>query len=107
MGLPSSSAQLAHTVRSSYYFLLPAWFCSTPIPLGLIRGRPCSPFSRAFSSRRSPTNRSSWETLAASSEAYSTDLFIGRREPGLDRELALGYVNLASEVSRMTDVAFF
>ena len=40
-------------------------------------------------------------------EAYRTDLFLGERRPGPDREMALAYVRSASAVSRMTDIAFF
>ncbi len=40
-------------------------------------------------------------------EAYKTDLFLGARPPGPDRELALAFVRSASEVNQMTDSAFF
>jgi hypothetical protein len=40
-------------------------------------------------------------------EAYDTDLFIGRREPGPDREMALAYIRAASTTHMMTDEAFF
>ena len=40
-------------------------------------------------------------------EAYKTDLFLGNRESGPDRELALAYVRTASNIENMTDIAFF
>ena len=40
-------------------------------------------------------------------EAYKTHLFLGEREPGPDRELALAYVRTASNIENMTDIAFF
>jgi hypothetical protein len=40
-------------------------------------------------------------------EAYNTDLFVGEREPGTDREMALAFVRTASDMSQMADVAFF
>ncbi len=40
-------------------------------------------------------------------EAYKTDLFLGERGPGPDRELALAYVRTASNIENMTDIAFF
>jgi 7-cyano-7-deazaguanine synthase in queuosine biosynthesis len=40
-------------------------------------------------------------------EAYKIDLFLGDREAGPDREMALAFVRSASKVNEMTDVAFF
>jgi Queuosine biosynthesis protein QueC len=40
-------------------------------------------------------------------EAYKVDLLLGGREPGPDREMALGFVRSASKVTQMTDVEFF
>jgi hypothetical protein len=40
-------------------------------------------------------------------EAYKVDLFLGERPPGPDREMALAYVRLASNVNLMTDISFF
>lgn len=40
-------------------------------------------------------------------EAYKTDLFLGAREPGPDRELALAFVRSASQINQLADVAFF
>jgi hypothetical protein len=40
-------------------------------------------------------------------EAYKTDLFLGERGPGPDRELALAYVRTALNIENMTDIAFF
>lgn len=40
-------------------------------------------------------------------EAYSVDLFLGKRQPGPDREMALSYVRSASLIQKMADVAFF
>jgi hypothetical protein len=36
-----------------------------------------------------------------------TDLLLGEREAGPDREMALAFVRSASKVNQMTDVAFF
>jgi len=35
------------------------------------------------------------------------ELLLGSRAPGPDREMALVYVRSASNISRMSDVAFF
>lgn len=40
-------------------------------------------------------------------EAYKVDLFLGERQAGPDREMALAYVRSASDINQMTDVAFF
>ena len=40
-------------------------------------------------------------------EAYKTDLFLGSRQPGPDREMALAFIRSSSEINRMTDVVFF
>lgn len=40
-------------------------------------------------------------------EAYKVDLFLGEREAGSDREIALAFVRSASDIHQMTDVAFF
>jgi len=40
-------------------------------------------------------------------EAYKVDLFTGERQAGPDREMALAFVRSASDVHKMTDVAFF
>ena len=40
-------------------------------------------------------------------EAYKVDLFLGERQPGPDREMALAFVRSASNVHQMADVAFF
>ena len=40
-------------------------------------------------------------------EAYKVDLFLGKRKPGPDREMALAYVRSASNINQMTDIAFF
>jgi hypothetical protein len=40
-------------------------------------------------------------------EAYKIDLFLGDRQPGPDREMALAFVRSASKINDMTDVAFF
>ena len=40
-------------------------------------------------------------------EAYKVDLFVEERQAGPDREMALAFVRSASDVHKMTDVAFF
>jgi 7-cyano-7-deazaguanine synthase in queuosine biosynthesis len=40
-------------------------------------------------------------------EAYKVDLFLGERQAGPDREMALSFVRMASDINQMTDVAFF
>jgi hypothetical protein len=40
-------------------------------------------------------------------DAYKVELFTGEWPAGLDREMVLAYVRSASEVNRMTDIAFF
>jgi Queuosine biosynthesis protein QueC len=40
-------------------------------------------------------------------EAYKVDLFLGERQAGPDREMALAFVRSASNVHQMADVAFF
>jgi Queuosine biosynthesis protein QueC len=40
-------------------------------------------------------------------ESYKVDLFVGERQAGPDREMALAYVRSASDINQMTDIAFF
>jgi hypothetical protein len=40
-------------------------------------------------------------------ESYKVDLFVGERQAGPDREMALSYVRSASGINQMTDIAFF
>jgi hypothetical protein len=40
-------------------------------------------------------------------DGYNVDLFLGEREAGPDREMALAFVRSASTVKQMTDVEFF
>jgi len=40
-------------------------------------------------------------------EAYKVDLFAGGRPPGPDREMALAYVRMATEIKRLDEVAYF
>jgi 7-cyano-7-deazaguanine synthase in queuosine biosynthesis len=40
-------------------------------------------------------------------EAYKVDLFLGERQAGPDREMALSYVRSVSDINQMTDIAFF
>jgi hypothetical protein len=40
-------------------------------------------------------------------DAYHIDLFLGEREPGPEREMALAFVRTASKISQMTNVDFF
>jgi 7-cyano-7-deazaguanine synthase in queuosine biosynthesis len=40
-------------------------------------------------------------------ESYKVDLFVGERQAGPDREMALSYVRSASDTNQMTDIAFF
>ena len=40
-------------------------------------------------------------------EKYKVGLFLGERQAGPDREMALAYVRSASDVNQMEDVAFF
>jgi hypothetical protein len=40
-------------------------------------------------------------------ESYKVDLFVGERQAGPDREMALSYVRSASDINQMTDIAFF
>jgi hypothetical protein len=40
-------------------------------------------------------------------EAYKVELFLGERQAGPDREIALAFVRSASKIDQMADVAFF
>jgi hypothetical protein len=40
-------------------------------------------------------------------ETYKVDLFLDKREPGPDREMALSFVRSASRIQKMADVDFF
>jgi hypothetical protein len=40
-------------------------------------------------------------------EAYGVELFTGERPAGADREMALAYVQAATEIDRLDDLAFF
>ncbi len=40
-------------------------------------------------------------------DAYDVDLFLGKREAGPDREMALAFIRSASKINQMTEIEFF